>query len=239
MSHPCWVHISATVLCWSWARSKRSGNSSCNDLVPIHLSFQNLVLTPLCTLIIECFLRKGQKALMDLHKLTPYGVVTSLDTQQSSSPYLLFMTVPHRVWGSCAYLHSHLIFKTLDGWCFRFLMPSPPCFLLLIIPFHLTRWKALFSLFPCHKKDLQILSSLWTTPEGIGKSDSIGSVSKTAFTSVRLPPKDKYWDFHVVKFFLTLFQSRVPYPFGFWLCSQGHTQVDSGEPSHFTSQYHG
>uniref|UniRef100_A0A0V0GI56 Putative ovule protein n=1 Tax=Solanum chacoense TaxID=4108 RepID=A0A0V0GI56_SOLCH len=55
-------------------------------------SFQNSVFSPFPTLIFVLALNSCHRDLMHLHTLTPYGVVTSLVIQLSSSTYFALMT---------------------------------------------------------------------------------------------------------------------------------------------------
>lgn len=144
------------------------------------------------TLILDWAFNSLHRALIDLQRLTPYGVVTSLVIQLSTCSYLALITLPHSRGCSLVYFHSHFILRALL-WTFRVLIPKPRDFLPQITAFHFTRWYTFLSVFQCHKKFLLMLSNtLLITPVGEQGNHICWKGIKDWVISVSLPRKAKY-----------------------------------------------
>ena len=101
-------------------------------------------------------------------------------------------------------LHRRLMFIF-----WRFLIPSPPCFLLLFIISHLMRWYFLFCQPPCQKKDLLCLSNLSVVDLGRRYIDIwyTNELERLELMRVVLSAMDKDFPFQAASFF-SFFSSR-------------------------------
>lgn len=121
-SHPCPVHIVATVACWCW---HKINNSWCNcfiGITPVHLSSQKDVFKPSPTSTLVLWYSIGHKFLISLQTVHLYGVLTILVIHLSSIPCFVVRTSFQSIFSSFTNFYNHFIIRL--WFCFlRFLMP--------------------------------------------------------------------------------------------------------------------